>query len=389
MLSLSRVPLDVLKAGLDATSEKVVVLDDRGRIVLANASWREMFSRERRDAADFGLGQTLPALSILNVREDAEAKEFLAAIDRILAGQAAACTRICRSSVAGSARWYKLHAARLSLGRWTGVAVTLKDVSDAQRAKQAINRLSLRLNGMREQERERIALELHDSTAQHLVAASLSLVALRDRASLSARDADILDDVERSLQVALHEVQLMSFGLYTPRLDEGGLRSTLEQFIRTYARQTGIQAELRAPPLDGLAQGLQQTVLRIIQEALTNVHRHAAASSAAVRLRMTRQSIQLVIADNGKGMDPARRSDSGTGIGISGMRARVDQFGGTLRVRSRPGQGTRILVQIPLPSTRRRPEIRRFSRPSVQEGDLRLVTSKASSIRAKGFDGAC
>jgi len=387
MLSLSRVPLDVLKAGLDATSEKVVVLDSRGRIILANASWREMFWRGR-DAPDFGLGQTLSALSIPNAAEDADAKEFFAALDRILAGQTAACTRICRSFAAGSPCWYKLHASRLSLGRWTGVAVTLEDVSDVRRAELAINRLSLRLNRMQEQERERIALELHDSTAQHLAAATLSLVGLRARASLSVRDTVILDDIERSLQGAIREVQLMSFALYTPRLDEGGLRSTLEQFIRTYARQTGIKARLRAPSLDGLAPSLQQVLLRVIQEALTNVHRHAAASRAVVRFRMTGRSLQVVIADDGKGMDPAGRSNSGTGIGISGMRARVDQFGGILRVRSRPGRGTHILALIPFASTRSRPDMRRFSRPSMRAGtrhktgELPHVASKASPISA-------
>jgi signal transduction histidine kinase len=241
------------------------------------------------------------------------------------------------------------------------VVVTLDDVSDAHLARQAIHRLSLRLNRLQEQERERIALELHDSTAQHLAAASLNLTALKTRTALTGRNAVLFDDIERSLQTALHEVQVTSFALYAPRLDEGGLNATLERFVRTYARQTGIRTTLHAPALDGLSLKQQQTLLRVTQEALTNIHRHAAASHAFVRLRLTRDSVVLSISDNGRGMERASLADlstAGTGIGISGMHARVDQLGGTLRLKSRAGQGTRILAQLPLASAQTETELR-------------------------------
>jgi two-component system NarL family sensor kinase len=102
-------------------------------------------------------------------------------------------------------------------------------------------------------------------------------------------------------------------------------------------------------------------LLRIAQEALTNVHRHAAASHARVCIRLTRESVVLSVADDGRGMDRTSHADlstSGTGIGISGMHARVDQLGGALRLRSRPGRGTRILAQIPLPAAAAETELR-------------------------------
>jgi signal transduction histidine kinase len=360
MLELVRKNLDLLRAALDTMSEKILVMDGTGHIVLANAAWRKLFPSEQRGKASLGPGETLRSFEILNA-EDEDTADFLASLDRLATGSAAALTRIGRSSGADSARWYRLHAAHLHLGRWAGVVVTLDDVSDAQLAKQAVNRLSLRLNRLQEQERERIALELHDSTAQHLAAASLNLAALRTRITLTGRNATLLEDIERSLQTALREVQVTSFALYTPRLDEGGLNATLQRFVSTYTRQTGIHTALHAPVLDGLPLKLQQTLLRVAQESLTNVHRHAAASHARVHIRLTRESVVLSIADNGRGLDRTSQADlstSGTGIGISGMHARVDQLGGALRIRSRPGCGTRILAQIPLPSAATETELR-------------------------------
>lgn len=362
MLDFVRKNLDLLSATLDAMSEKVLVLDGAGQIVLANAAWRNLFPAGRHNTPTFGPAETLRALDVLNSDDD-DTADFLAGLGRVAAGRATSLTRICRSSGPGRARWYRLHATRLRLGHWTGVAVTLDDVSHVQRAKQALNRLSLRLSGLQEQERERIALELHDSTAQHLAAASLNLIGLRARVSLDGHDALLLDDIEHSLQSALHEVQAMSFALYTPRLDEGGLDAALERFVRTYARQTGIPTTLHAPPLDGLPVSMQQTLLRVVQEALANVHRHAAASRVSVHLRVTSESIVLSVADNGRGMDRANLSTAGTGIGMSGMHARIDKHGGELRVKSHPGRGTRVLAQVPLP------------RPPLQENLRTLLPS--------------
>ena len=360
MLDFVKRNVELLQVALDALSEKVIVLDETGRIVLVNVAWRGVFPVERRREPEFGPGATLRSLGILNTHDE-DTADFLAGLDRVVSGGTAALTRIGRSADASAARWYRLHAARLRLGRWTGVVVTLDDVSDAQLARQAMNRLSLRLNRLQEQERERIALELHDSTAQHLAAASLNLVALKTRAALTGRNAALLEDIDRSLQAAIREVQVTSFALYTPPLDESGLNETLDRFVRTYARQTGIATTLRAPALEALPAKLQQTLLRVAQEALANVYRHAAASRARVRLRVTRESVVLSIADDGKGMDPGRRTDlstAGTGIGIAGMHARVDRLGGVLRLKSRPGHGTRIVAQLPLPAAHRHTELR-------------------------------
>ena len=387
MLDFVRKNLDLLSAALDAMPEKVLVLDHTGRVVLTNAAWRSLHQADQRGAAAFGPGETLRSLDILN-SEDEDTAAFLANLDRVMIGRSATCTHVCRSTGAGTSRWYRLHATRIHLGRWTGVVVTMDDVSDVHRAKQAISRLSLRLNRVQQQERERIALELHDSTAQHLAAASLNLAGLRARVSLSGRDAVTLDDIETSLQTAMREVQVMSFGLYPPRLDEGDLNATLERFLRTYARQTGIRTALHAPALGSLPLKLQQTLLRITQEALTNVHRHAAASRASVHLRITRESVLLCVADDGKGMDRIDLTDfptAGTGIGISGMQARVAQFGGALRVKSVHARGTRILAQIPLTRPRSRSGLRallpswlRTATSRRKRRDARAISAKAS-----------
>lgn len=385
MLEFVQKNLDLLSGALDAMPEKVLVLDRRGHIVLVNAAWRRLCRTYHHDAKTSGPGATLRSLGILDADDD-DTADFLVGLDRVVTGRADALTSVCRSAGGVAGRWYRMHASRVHLGRWTGVVVTLDDVSDAHLARQAIHRLSLRLNNMQEQERERIALELHDSTAQHLAAASLTLVGLKTRLDLTGRNALLFDDIERSLQSALHEIRVMSFALYTPRLDEGGLRTTLERFARTYTRQTGIRTSLRSPDLDMIPVKLQQTLLRVVQEALTNIHRHADASRAGIRFRITRQSIVLSITDNGRGMDQKTRSrvaTAGTGIGISGMHARVDQFGGELKLKSQKGRGTRVLARIPLPEEPSAPELRSLLPSWLHAGAGRRKRRAASVVTAK------
>jgi signal transduction histidine kinase len=385
MLDLVRKNIDLLSAALDAVAEKVVVLDGSGRVVLANKAFRTLMHSAQPDEVPFELGKTLPALGMLDAG-DKDAVGFFAGLDRVLDGRAATCTHVCRSAGNVERRWYRVHASRIHVGRWSGVMVTLDDVSDARKAKQALNRLSLRLNRLQEEERERIALELHDSTAQHLAAVSLGLIGLKARLAPSGGNATLFDDIERSLQNALREVQVTSFALYTPRLDEGGLSSTLERFVRTYERQTGISVALRATRLDELPLKLQQTLLRIVQEAMANIHRHAAASAARIHLRLTRESVVLVVADNGRGMDRANWGDiatAGTGIGISGMHARADQAGGELRLKSQLGNGTRVVAQIPLPAPQGRSELRALLPSWLHAGAHRRKRREGPIVRAK------
>jgi two-component system, NarL family, sensor kinase len=207
---------------------------------------------------------------------------------------------------------------------------------------------------IQDEERQRIAQELHDSTAQHLAAAGLNVIALRGAKDL--RSSEVFDDIESSLDAASRELRAFTYLLNPPELASDGLGATLGRYVEGFRRRTGLSVGLRVSGVsDQLSAPLQQSFLRIIQEALANVHRHAAASRATVKLTKTSSSIHLVISDDGRGLAVGESSEKlpremlPTGVGVAAMAARARQFGGTLDIRSKY-RGTSVHVVVPLRS---------------------------------------
>jgi PAS domain S-box-containing protein len=220
------------------------------------------------------------------------------------------------------------------------------DITERRQLEQQARELSEQLVIVQEEERKRIAQELHDSTAQHLVAASLTLLSLRHKAR--PEDEKQWDDVQTSMDEALKELRTFSYLLYPPALRTTGLSSTLRDYLDGFACRSGL--EIRPSwtnKIDKLPFRLQHAVFRIIQEALANVHHHASASVVAVNLRWIGKRLHVIVSDNGRGVNGAGASvdrqgaSTAPGIGLRGIKARVDQFGGELKIHSGAG-GTRI-----------------------------------------------
>jgi PAS domain S-box-containing protein len=204
--------------------------------------------------------------------------------------------------------------------------------------------LSERLITLQEDERQRISLELHDSTAQHLVAANLNLMNLRSKVGLGNDELKLWDEVETSMAKALMELRTFSYLMYPLNLDADGLRTTVSRYIDGYARRSGLVVKFRSSEIvDTLPFHMQRSLFRIIQEALANVHRHARASRVSVDLRWIAGRLHVIIADNGRGGNNQDGPPFRSGVGIFGMRARARQFGGDLRIRNAP-HGTRVHV---------------------------------------------
>jgi signal transduction histidine kinase len=227
-----------------------------------------------------------------------------------------------------------------------------EDVSDLHLALQSISDLSQKLNNIQEEERQRIACELHDSTSQHLTAVSLNMISLRHQLKHETAPHPLLDDIERSVDEAQKEIRVFSYLLHPPYLDRDGLRATLLRFVDGFSHRTTLAADVQiGADVDGTSFALQRSILRIIQEALANVHRHANAKNVTVNLRVRQDHLVLLVADNGRGIKASnyRRNDRPRGLGLSGMRTRVRQFGGKLTIRTGP-KGTQIRARIPLAS---------------------------------------
>jgi PAS domain S-box-containing protein len=227
------------------------------------------------------------------------------------------------------------------------------DVTGHKAAKAETAHLSQRILEIQEEERQRIAQELHDSTAQHLAAIGLNLMAVRG-ANNPRQRAKIFDDLESSLEEATKELRTFTYLLYPPALADDGLDRTLRRYIEGFSKRTGLYVTLRSSgAIDELSEALQQAILRIVQEALANVHRHAFASRAAVSLRRVADRLHLVISDDGnRPIAGECRKDRKIGplpqgVGIAGMTARVKHFGGELDVRRRSA-GMTVHAVVPL-----------------------------------------
>ena len=224
----------------------------------------------------------------------------------------------------------------------------IADVTERKRLEQEAKKLSERLIDLQEQERQRIAQELHDSTAQHLVAVDLNLSCLRPRAGLSDEEIKRWDQTEASLQEAIKEIRTFSYLMHPPALQTAGLCATIDEYVAGFGSRSKLDVSVRLnPDIDRLAFELQRSLLRIAQEALANVHHHANASSVGLAIRMVSGCVHLIVRDNGQGRKGnSDRPTFGCGRGVTGMRARAEQHGGTLRLRTGCG-GTSVHVAMP------------------------------------------
>ncbi len=214
--------------------------------------------------------------------------------------------------------------------------------------------LSRRLVEVQETERRRIAHELHDEIGQTLTAVQVNLQALQhptNTTQLVPRLEESIDIVERALQ----QVRDLSLDLRPSLLDDLGLVATLRWYVDRQAQLGGFAAKFTAGPLEGrVPPELEATCFRVVQEALTNVLRHARASQICVGLQQYEAELQLVIHDNGIGFDVQAvldRAARGASLGLLGMQERVLLLGGQIDIQSAPGCGTKIRARFPLASS--------------------------------------
>jgi two-component system sensor histidine kinase UhpB len=199
-----------------------------------------------------------------------------------------------------------------------------------------------------EEERKRIARELHDETAQTLAALLIRLRLARGAENAEARDA-MLDDVRREIAEALEGVRRFARGLRPPALDELGLVPAIESYARMLEEASSIPVSIEAEPVAKLLSPEAELVLyRVVQEALSNAVRHAAAKHITVRIRRSRGNVVAIVEDDGRGF-PVEEVLAGpaAGLGLFGMKERTAYMGGRLEIHSEVGKGTRVIAEVP------------------------------------------
>ena len=216
--------------------------------------------------------------------------------------------------------------------------------SELDRARESLRMLSARLLQMQDDERRRIARELHDTAGQILVALNLNLVPVEEE--LQRNNPELARQITGSLRLIeelSRDLRTMSHLLHPPLLDEAGLHSAVRWYVEGFAERSKIEVDLQLDPkVERLPAELETAIFRIVQECLTNIHRHSGSSSASISITRASNNVTIEIRDQGQGMPVPIRP----GVGIQGMGERVRQLGGQLEIASGKG-GTRITAIFP------------------------------------------
>jgi len=221
-----------------------------------------------------------------------------------------------------------------------------------EQAEQQLRQLSVRLMTAQDEERRHIARELHDSAGQTLAAIKMTLVLLHPIETRAPELSRFMDDLDALADEALQQVRTMSYLLHPPLLDEAGIASAARWFVEGFAKRSGLEVHCDIPErMDRLPGDCELVLFRVLQESLTNVHRHSAASAVSITLNSDAEGVTLEIRDNGNGISQERLSrlneTSTVGVGIAGMRERVHELRGHLEIHS-SGTGTVISATLPI-----------------------------------------
>jgi signal transduction histidine kinase len=223
-----------------------------------------------------------------------------------------------------------------------------RSLRDAETARD-LQRLSAQVLHAQEEERRTIARELHDEVGQVLMAVKVELAIAQRRIEASGITGGVLEDVQRLADGALQTIRDVSHLLHPAVLDDLGLPAAIDWYLQGFGRRHGIQVELHHRMSNQrLPSDIETNAYRVVQEALTNVAKHANARSCRVSLSCIDAELRISIDDDGQGFDAAARG--GTGLGLIGIRERIAQLGGHLEIESASGAGTKVRATIPAAS---------------------------------------
>jgi two-component system sensor histidine kinase UhpB len=317
-----------------------------GKVLDANDAFLRLLDRPREEV----IGETTIALGVIDC-------DRRVALTRLLReGGTVGDIELSVRRRSGSTRDVVLSLVRIELG---GEACTLgiyRDVTEGKRAEEqlrasraALRGLATRQQDVREDERARIAREIHDSLGQALTALKLDLAAAREAAQHGSPGlVERLGETAQMVDDLVKGVRRIATELRPPILDELGLPAAVEWLARDFTRRSGLVSSVKVhPTTKPIAADLATALFRILQEALTNISRHAAARRVEIDLSVKSDVVTLEISDDGRGITEAGASGPGS-LGILGMRERAAALGGVVEVGPRPdGVGTRVAAWFP------------------------------------------
>jgi two-component system NarL family sensor kinase len=216
-----------------------------------------------------------------------------------------------------------------------------------------LQNLSQRLLKVQDEERRKVARDLHDTTGQTLAALKISVASLQECCKEEPSRLAMVSDIAELADQAIGEIRTMSYLLHPPLLDEVGFACAAEWYVEGFAKRSGISVSVQISDSAGrLSKRMEVVLFRVLQESLTNVHRHSEASAVRVCLQRRPEAVILEIRDFGRGipaeqLDRLRRAGPEAGVGLAGMRERLRELTGRLEIESDSG-GTSVRAVVPL-----------------------------------------
>jgi signal transduction histidine kinase len=254
-----------------------------------------------------------------------------------------------------SERWFRITAYILCAAFLVALALFIfhyrvlnAELGAREQAEASLRTLSVRLLEVQDQERRKFSRELHDSLGQYLVGVKMNLTMLGNSMQANA----LITESTKLVDLAITETRTISHLLHPPLLDEAGFGSAARWYVEGFAKRSGIPTSLDIPESFGrLPESIELALFRVLQESLTNVHRHSKSPRADVSLRLSPQQVVLRVRDYGKGipaevLDRFQQNRAHGGVGLTGMRERIHELGGRLEMNSN-GRGTEVLAVMP------------------------------------------
>ena len=312
----------------------------------------DRLDEEARILARLRTGDRVDHFQTVRMRKDGTLLDLSLTISPVLDsdGRVVGASKVARDI---SAQKRTAEALRESEERFRKLSETLD--AEVRARTRELEELSWQLFRAQDEERRHIARELHDSAGQTLTVLDLSLAQLVSRvAQVSPELAGTAEEIHQTMQQLHREIRTASYLLHPPLLDEAGLSSALSWYIEGLTERSDLAITLDLSNSIGrLPRDIELAIFRLVQECLTNIHRHSGSKTASIRITSDSGRIFVEVRDQGKGIPPERLAEiqtRGSGLGLRGMRERLRHFGGKLRIES-AGQGTTVSASIEIPKS--------------------------------------